>query len=275
MPSAEPGRKRNCERETRLGRDSPREIILSWAGKLPQSVDLECVDLECVDLCSVDRRSVDLYPAGLCRRQFLIGFCQGAGAALIPAKLWGFASATCRSFALRGPRADPEFHLHPHYRNERPLDATLQNVQAGLDEFLTEKYADQIAATLAEWSAALLRSPRETPAIAKALAAEFAGGPLKPAESRVVRANSALSVRQNKFAGLRILGREAFLREWQSIFSAFSRIVTAEFQITGIEATSRRPPLRNCREDYRRASVMKLSGLATVSIANSASATGI
>ncbi len=110
-------------------------------------------------------------------------------------------------------------------------------MQAGLDEFLTEKYADQIAATLAEWSGALLRSPRETPAIAKFLAAEFAGGPLKPAESRVVRANSALSVRRNKFAGLRTLSGEAFLREWQSMFSAFSEIVTAEFQITGIEAS--------------------------------------
>src|SRR6202042_84552 len=114
-------------------------------------------------------------------------------------------------------------------------DATLQNVQAGLDEFITEKYADQIAAILAVWSASMLRSPRETSAIAKVLAAEFAGGSLKPAESRVVRANSALKVRQNKFAGPGTLNGEAFVREWQSMLSAFSEIVAAEFQVTRIE----------------------------------------
>ncbi len=153
---------------------------------------------------------------------------------LVPATLWGFSSS---GYAPRAGAADPEFHLQPHYRSGRALDATLQNVQAGRDEFITEQYADQIAAILAEWSAALLRSPRQTPAIAKFLAAEFSGESLKPAESRVVRANSALSVRRNKFAALGTLSGEAFLREWQSMFSAFSEIVTAEFQITGIEAS--------------------------------------
>ena len=41
------------------------------------------------------------------------------------------------------------------------------------------------------------------------------------------------------------LNREGFLREWQSAFRGFSRILTAEFQITGIDGDSgdaRRPP---------------------------------
>jgi tetratricopeptide (TPR) repeat protein/peroxiredoxin len=111
-------------------------------------------------------------------------------------------------------------------------------VQAGLDDFITEKYADQIAAILAEWGASLLRSPGETQVIAKVLTDDFTGAPLQPAESRVVRSSTTLQVRQNKFADQPALGRDGFLREWTSALTAFSKIVTAEFQITRIDAAS-------------------------------------
>jgi tetratricopeptide (TPR) repeat protein len=144
---------------------------------------------------------------------------------------------SAQSFGARGePDSSAGFHLHPHYRTERPLDATLLKVQAGLDEFITEKYADQIAAILAEWSASLLRSPRETSEITKILAADFSGASPHPEESRVVRSGPTLQVRQNKFAHEADLSRDGFLREWQSALSTFSRIVTAEFQITAIDA---------------------------------------
>jgi Tfp pilus assembly protein PilF/peroxiredoxin len=130
------------------------------------------------------------------------------------------------------------FHLQPHYRTGRPLDATLLKAQAGLDDFITEKYADQIARILAEWSAGLLQSPLETQAIARGLAEDFSGGSLQAADSRVVRSSSTLNVRQSKFSTGAALNREGFLREWRSAFSAFSRILTAEFQITGIELES-------------------------------------
>ncbi|MGP0020551.1 MAG: FG-GAP-like repeat-containing protein [Candidatus Sulfotelmatobacter sp.] len=129
--------------------------------------------------------------------------------------------------------------MHPHYRSERPLDATMLKVEAGLDDFITERYADQIAAVLAEWSASLLQSPGEPQAIAKALAADFSGASLQPAESRVVRTSSALQVRQNRFANEATLSREGFLKEWQATLNGFSKIVTAEFQITGIDVAGR------------------------------------
>ena len=112
-------------------------------------------------------------------------------------------------------------------------------VQAGLDDFIAEKYADEIAAILAGWSASLLQSPRETQAITKALAADFSVASLQPAESRVVRSSSALEVRQNKFANQAALSREGFLKEWQAALGGFSKIVTAEFQITGIDVVGR------------------------------------
>jgi tetratricopeptide (TPR) repeat protein/peroxiredoxin len=155
---------------------------------------------------------------------------------LVPGSLWGLAFPADTSSASRRAAVAPEFHLKPHYRSDRPLDATLLKVQAGLDDFITEKYADQIAAILAEWSASLLRSARETQAIAKVLTADFSGASLKPVESRVVRSSPALEVRRNKFANDITLSRDEFLREWRSSFSAFSEFVTAEFQITGIDA---------------------------------------
>ncbi len=155
---------------------------------------------------------------------------------MIPASLWGLAFPADTSFASRGAPVAAEFHLKPHYRSERSLDATLQKVQAGLDDFITEKYSEQITAILGEWNASMLRSARETQAIERVLTADFSGASLQPSESRVVRLNPALQVRRNKFANDATLGRDRFLREWQSTFSAFSRLVTAEFQITGIDA---------------------------------------
>lgn len=150
------------------------------------------------------------------------------------------------------PVQETGFHLHPHYRSERPLDATLLKVQAGLDEFITEKYAEQIFAILAEWSAGLLRSPGEAQAIRKVLGTDFSGASLQPTESRIVRSSSGLLVRQNKFSRQLTLGPDAFLRQWQSDLGVFSKILTAEFQITGIEAnesdaspsSASRPPVQ-------------------------------
>jgi tetratricopeptide (TPR) repeat protein/peroxiredoxin len=185
-----------------------------------------------------DTRPADLESVDLRRRELLVRFCQGAGASLIPSSLWGLAEPVPGGFASRNEQAgNAGYLLHPHYRSERPVDATLLKVQAGSDEFITEKYADQIAAILAEWSSSLLRSPRETEAIAKALAADFSGAALQPAESQVVRFDSTLQIRRNKFAGQPTLGRDDFLRDWQSVLSIFSKIVTAEFQITGIDAS--------------------------------------
>ncbi len=195
----------------------PGEITLSRAGKSPQSANLESVDLR--------------------RRNLLVRFCQGAGATLIPAKLWGLSFPGFESFASRSaPVASAGFQLQPHYRSERPLDATLLKVQAGLDEFITEKYADQVAAILAKWSASLVQDPRKTQAIDKVLTADFFGTALTAAESRVVRSSPAIEVHQNKFGRQETLGRDGFLRDWQSRLNVFSRILIADFEITRIDA---------------------------------------
>ena len=122
-----------------------------------------------------------------------------------------------------------------------PLDATLLLTQTGLDAFVTEKYHDQVAANLAEWSASLMQSPQDTRAVEKALASDFFGSSFRPVESRVVRSGASLEIRQNKFTRGTVFGRDAFLQELRSSLSSFSKILTAEFQVVGITVVPANP----------------------------------
>ncbi|MGA8151083.1 MAG: FG-GAP-like repeat-containing protein [Terriglobales bacterium] len=57
-----------------------------------------------------------------------------------------------------------------------------------------------------------------------------------PEESRLLRPGT-LEVRHNNFTAGPALGRDAFLQEFRPTLSSLTRIVTAEFQVTGIHAT--------------------------------------
>jgi tetratricopeptide (TPR) repeat protein/peroxiredoxin len=176
-------------------------------------------------------------PADSSRRDFLIRCCQGASAALVPAGFRGLAfplAYASDSPALPSPAGD--FHLHPKYRAQLPLEATLLKTQAGLDDFVTEKYHDRVAAILAEWGAGLLASPQDVRAVEKALAPDFSGASFRPVESRLARPGPAVEIHQNKFAREPALAKDAFLRELRSAMGSFSTVITAEFQVTRIEA---------------------------------------
>ena len=170
--------------------------------------------------------------ADLRRRNFLIRSSQGVSAAL----LRGFPILSLLD--SRNARA-AEFHLLPHYRAQSPLEATLLKAKAGLDDFVTEKYHDEIAAILAEWTANLLESPQRMQAIEKVLAPGFQGSPLQPLESRPIR-RGAIDVRRVTFKAEAALGRDAFLEELRFAMSGFSKMLTAEFQITRIAETAGR-----------------------------------
>ncbi len=182
---------------------------------------------------------VDLCPAAAGRRNFLIRCCQGMSATLLPASLrtFGFPSLDPRAVDAV-PRAEAEFHLRPHYRSPTTLDATLLKAKAGLDEFVSEKYADQVAVILAEWSAGLLQSPWDLEAIAKVLAENFLGPSLQALKSRSLRAGPPVEATRHTFGPDQSLPPDRFLRELQSYLDPLSSILTAEFQVTGIEVTS-------------------------------------
>jgi tetratricopeptide (TPR) repeat protein len=189
------------------------------------------------------------------RREFLICCCQSTCAALIPASLAGFDGMLLFASNFAGADlSNSEFHLHPHYRMPRPLDALLLKTQAGSDEFVTEKYADEIARILAQWSAALLRSSQDSGPIGKVLLSAFSGGSLRPAEARIVRPGPAIEVRLSIFSKTLkpeyALGRDAFMQELRSAFSSFSKILTAEFQVTGIQNGAGQPSKLETRIRY-------------------------
>lgn len=165
------------------------------------------------------------------RRSFLKRSWQGVSAALVGSAFSDFG-APARADSL-------PFHLHPHYRAETPLDAVLAKTKAGLDEFPSEKEHDRIASILAEWSAGLAQDPRKLQAVERCLAADFRGTSPRPVESRIVRPSDplgpALEVRRVTFAPQASLGPEAFVRELRTELSSYSKILTAEFQVTRLD----------------------------------------
>jgi Flp pilus assembly protein TadD/peroxiredoxin len=131
------------------------------------------------------------------------------------------------------------FHLEHRYRAHGELDAALlRKVHAGFDDFVTEKYQDQVSAVLREWGSQLLESPQHTAAIEKVTSSNFEGTSPRAAVAQPVRPESTLQVWRMKFAEGTPLGREAFLGEWRSGMGSFSKIVTAEFQVTSIRAVA-------------------------------------
>ncbi|MBV9339426.1 MAG: tetratricopeptide repeat protein, partial [Acidobacteria bacterium] len=140
--------------------------------------------------------------------------------------------------------AQPEFHLQPHYRLNRPVDAALLKVQPGLDDFITEKYAEHITRILAQWSADLLAHPQATNAVENSLTPDFQGSALNPNEAKPVR-SGVVEVSEINFAGRDNLGRDRFLKELRSEMSSFVQLTTAEFQVIAIDLVSGQSPRVN------------------------------
>jgi tetratricopeptide (TPR) repeat protein len=141
-----------------------------------------------------------------------------------------------------------EYQVHPHYRTPRTLDAVLGKVQAGFDDFIAEKYHDQVAAIFARWTDQLLKSAVGTTEIEAALAVTLNATPPIPADLQRVRTSSFLNVWRSKFAAEKRFERGAWLRDWASTLNHFSALQTAEFQVTEIQldnglSTSGRAPL--------------------------------
>ncbi len=72
------------------------------------------------------------------------------------------------------PRGIPSFSLYdfrltPHYPAKSPLEDVLRLVAPGTDEFVTEKYAFEIARLLNDWGQALKAVPPALSALAKFL----------------------------------------------------------------------------------------------------------
>ncbi len=167
------------------------------------------------------------------RREFL-QYCRGVPLAFLPSPVSSFSFFPVRSSQESAPEG--EFRVHPQYRVQRGIESVLKKVPAGFDEFITEKYQDQVAAVLKEWSSQLLHSPQNISALEKVISTHFAASSPKAKTWKPVRGGAALSVWRGEFSSESALGRDDFLADLRSLLGTFSRIITAEFQVISIHS---------------------------------------
>jgi Flp pilus assembly protein TadD/peroxiredoxin len=144
------------------------------------------------------------------------------------------------------PRALPsfpfaDFRLTPHYPAKSPLDDVLRLVVPGADEFVTEKYAFEIARLLNNWSQALKAAPPALSVFAGFLDASLEATPLTLRQESSVRSGGGIEVMRRRFRANPAKGRERFLDQMKNHLAPFARIETAEFEITSIKEVANGP----------------------------------
>ncbi|HEX4379990.1 MAG TPA: FG-GAP-like repeat-containing protein, partial [Candidatus Acidoferrum sp.] len=105
----------------------------------------------------------------------------------------------------------------------------------GFDDFVAEKYHDQVAEVFRRWIDQLLKSVSASSEIESALDVTLTATPPIPTESQRVRTSSFLNVSRAKFSSEKSFQRAAWIQDWRSSLSHFSALQTAEFQVTEIE----------------------------------------
>jgi tetratricopeptide (TPR) repeat protein/peroxiredoxin len=178
----------------------------------------------------------------LSRRKFL-QYCQGGSLAFLPA---GFPGPPRFLFREDEQASLPEqLQIHPEYRVKRGLDAILRKVPAGFDEFVTEKYHDQIAVILEAWSAELRQAPSGTSAVAGALSFDFSGCSWTEGRSEKIQEKSFAKIWKVRYPQESRLDRDTFLSELGSWLAPFAKLLTVEFQMIGIRVKSSSSGLSN------------------------------
>lgn len=157
--------------------------------------------------------------------------CSGASLLLASPPLLKIALAD--SIRPSSAAAVPQFHLSPKYRSPLPLEAVFAKIPAGSDEFVSEKYAEELEEVLANWTSELRKSASAGQAVQTMLADDFVGTSFAPHASHPLR-SGMIDIWRNSYSD-NLLERDAFIHELRSSLAGLSQIITAEFQITGIQ----------------------------------------
>jgi Flp pilus assembly protein TadD/peroxiredoxin len=137
------------------------------------------------------------------------------------------------------PLAD--FRLTPNYPAKSPLEDVLRRVAPGTDEFVTEKYAAEIELILKQWSQALKTSAHDMSSLAKFVDPSIEASSLIAAKENTLRTGGGIDITKRQFGAGIVSGREQFLKEVRDFLGPVSRVETAEFEITSIEAITSNP----------------------------------
>jgi tetratricopeptide (TPR) repeat protein len=170
------------------------------------------------------------------RRKFL-GAMGWTSSLFLPAPMaaWPFGPPIRDTLGMQFPHLlFADVRLTPQYPAKSPLEQILQKVAPGGDEYITEKYAFEIAARLEDWSKALADAAPASDTIAKILYESIAGCSLEPSTAQTLRSDFGIVVLRRRFSPKAATGREQFMNELKRYFGAISRMETARFEIIGI-----------------------------------------
>ena len=124
--------------------------------------------------------------------------------------------------------------LTPHFPAPSPLDEILRRVAPGRDEFLSEKYAAEIALLLNEWRRGLAARWPVQPGMQKFSSETIAVGAWTPNTERTIRSAYGITVLRRTFSPISTPGWENFAREIDHYFATALRVETVEFEIVRI-----------------------------------------
>jgi len=178
----------------------------------------------------------------LSRRQFLENL-RSIPLALISAPLWGATSelpATSRTTTSPSAR-NSYFRLTPRYPALSPLDAIFEKVEAGRDQFVTEKYAEEIEDALREWGRSLQQGPLDVTVLTQLTLPELRAASFRALRTIPLRPSGALQVYRNQFSTDLAVGRDVFLHEVSQSFATLAQFLVTEFEVTSIKVSTISP----------------------------------
>ncbi|HEV2101622.1 MAG TPA: FG-GAP-like repeat-containing protein [Candidatus Acidoferrum sp.] len=167
------------------------------------------------------------------RREFL-KYSQGAALVFLPSGLW--LPRIDSPLVPRDSSLPPDFHVHPVYKTPRAIEALLKKARAENDTFPTEIYQDQIAKVFEEWATELRVAPEKTTALERVMSGKFMANSFAANLQVRGKDGGVFQVSEAKFSETLGIGRGEFVAEWRSAVRHLSKLLTAEFQITQIQA---------------------------------------
>jgi tetratricopeptide (TPR) repeat protein len=121
------------------------------------------------------------------------------------------------------------------------IHAFLDQLQPGRDSFVTEQYAAELRAMLDGWSQSLCSLPWDLQPITKVLALTLDASAIGEARLTTLRSHPPIESEKAVYPQPRPFDRAAFVATLQAYLGPFTRIETAEFQISGIEVAGTEP----------------------------------
>lgn len=117
----------------------------------------------------------------------------------------------------------------------------LKLVDPGLDVYITEKFAAEIAFLFDRWSTELKTAPPALATLSAFVAPSIEFNSINAAQDTVVRSASGIVSRIRRFPTNLFFGRESFLSGIKKYLSPLRAIATAEFEITHLKQISLNP----------------------------------